>query len=151
MAVHVMAVGFDQEPPVDNNSVLQYLGFDPVTTGQPVQCELKEFKVKTQVPDVVIRIIRCQDEKMTSDDLTVVFVGAFTLENITDPTHVARRQQQFTDVLTELAYRLDIDSSVNTYEVFHVDNLTAVVIKGIATTLSRELIRSTRGYFHSVK
>lgn len=143
MAIRVMVVGFDQEPPLALDDILSYVGFDPHAAGKNLWGKIETYMVDTDVKGVDIRIVKYLDENIESSYLSVVFLNPAPPERKDDELFLKKRLNQITGVITELIRRLGL-TPYNTYEQFDVDGLSATVFKDAAAALDAELTRGNR-------
>jgi hypothetical protein len=143
MAVIMMVVGFDKEPPTDLDDILGYAGFDINTSGKNLWGKITQYEGHTDVKGVFIRIIKYLDENIHSDNLPFILVDAIPPAKLGDELFVKRRTQQVKDVTTEMVMRLKL-TPFNTFESFEVPGMSALVFKDAAPALDEELRRGDR-------
>lgn len=143
MAIRVMVVGFDEEPPLGLEDILGYVGFDPHAAGQNLWGKVETYEVSTDIKDVVIRIVKYLDENIESSYVSVVFVHPIPPERKNDELLTRKRVAQVGGVVEELIRRLRL-TPFNTYEQFDVDGFSAIVFADAAEALDQELTRGNR-------
>lgn len=149
MAIRVMVVGFDEEPPLGLEDILGYVGFDPYAAGQNLWGKVETYVADTAVKGVVMRIVKYLDENIESSHVSIVFVNAIPLERKDDELLTRKRVAQVGGVIEEFIRRLQL-TPFNTYEQYDVEGLSAIVFKDAAQALDEELTRGNRKQLQAV-
>lgn len=150
MAILMMIVGFEEEPPpTEMEDILSYAGFDPNSAGKNLWGKIERFKVSSEVKGISAVIVKLLDENIQSDYLTLIFKDVIPPGREEDELLKRKRFKQVTDVSTELVLRLRL-TPYNTYDQYAIEDLVATVFKDAGPVLDAVLADDQRRQFTTI-